>query len=285
MVVLGNKRIPNDVEYLLELGPKYSVHPRLDKTELVSLVRQASERTKAGEFESCVQQGVKCLPKESMRKGTLKILHLVSALKKADIKLLQSDNEGGFVLFPNPLYEEKVVAALSGNFRELPKVAPAKVKRKPQTPCDIAGLTRLTLSVRTCKALYSFERPRGLRNEDHHRAPCYLLGPLRPPTRLVTTGWQRRDSAHAKSQQARASIGIVSAEIMAAECALYSFERPRGLRNEDHHRAPCYLLGPLRPPTRLVTGHNLFSADSKQRDATPLFAIFEWAESYGENSF
>ncbi|KAH8035116.1 hypothetical protein HPB51_004357 [Rhipicephalus microplus] len=64
----------------------------------------------------------------------------------------------------------------------------------------------------------SSERPRGLRNDDHHPAPCYLRGPLRPPMRLVTTGWQRRDSAHAKSQQARASIGIVSTEIMAAGC-------------------------------------------------------------------
>ncbi|KAL3207983.1 hypothetical protein MRX96_039350 [Rhipicephalus microplus] len=118
MVVLGHKRIPIDVECLLELGPKYSIHPRLDKTELVSLVRQASERTKAGEFESCVQQGVKCLPKKSMRKGSSKILRLVSALEKADIKLLQSDKEGGFVLFPNPLYEEKVVAALSENCRK-----------------------------------------------------------------------------------------------------------------------------------------------------------------------
>ncbi|KAH8019815.1 hypothetical protein HPB51_022549 [Rhipicephalus microplus] len=66
--------------------------------------------------------------------------------------------------------------------------------------------------------LESSERPRGLRNDDHHPAPRYLLGPLRPPTPLVTTGWQRRDSAHAKSQQARASIGIVSTEIMAAGC-------------------------------------------------------------------
>ncbi|KAH8034132.1 hypothetical protein HPB51_020481 [Rhipicephalus microplus] len=36
--------------------------------------------------------------------------------------------------------------------------------------------------------------------------------------------------------------------------ALEGSERPRGLRNDDHHPAPCYLLGPLRPPTRLVTG-------------------------------
>ncbi|KAH8038029.1 hypothetical protein HPB51_020679 [Rhipicephalus microplus] len=41
------------------------------------------------------------------------------------------------------------------------------------------------------RALESSERPRGLRNDDHHPAPCYLLGPLRPPTRLVTTGTQK----------------------------------------------------------------------------------------------
>ncbi|KAH8039741.1 hypothetical protein HPB51_008579 [Rhipicephalus microplus] len=35
--------------------------------------------------------------------------------------------------------------------------------------------------------------------------------------------------------------------------ALEGSERPRGLRNDDHHPAPCYLLGPLRPPTPLVT--------------------------------
>ncbi|KAH8025652.1 hypothetical protein HPB51_010736 [Rhipicephalus microplus] len=83
-------------------------------------------------------------------------------------------------------------------------------KTKEVTPSEF--------NMATVSALESSERPRGLRNDDHHPAPCYLLGPLRPSTRLVTTGWQRRDSAHAKSQQARASIGIVSAEIMAAEC-------------------------------------------------------------------
>ncbi|KAL3238007.1 hypothetical protein MRX96_048120 [Rhipicephalus microplus] len=51
-------------------------------------------------------------------------------LKKADINLLQSDVEGGFALVPEPLYEEKVAAALSENFRELRKVAPAKAKRE-----------------------------------------------------------------------------------------------------------------------------------------------------------
>ncbi|KAL3205450.1 hypothetical protein MRX96_052979 [Rhipicephalus microplus] len=41
-------------------------------------------------------------------------------LKKADINLLQSDEEGGFTLVPEPLYEEKVAAA---SIRELQRTA------------------------------------------------------------------------------------------------------------------------------------------------------------------
>ncbi|KAL1444170.1 hypothetical protein MTO96_045641 [Rhipicephalus appendiculatus] len=54
-----------------------------------------------------------------------------------------SDKEGGFVLVPQTVYEEKVAAALSGNLRELQKVAPTKVKRKAERLCEVAGLTRL----------------------------------------------------------------------------------------------------------------------------------------------
>ncbi|KAL1474878.1 hypothetical protein MTO96_037699 [Rhipicephalus appendiculatus] len=58
-----------------------------------------------------------------------------------------SDKEGGFVLVPQTVYEEKVAAALSGNLRELQKVAPTKVKRKAERLCEVAGLTRLALSL------------------------------------------------------------------------------------------------------------------------------------------
>ncbi|XP_077513206.1 uncharacterized protein LOC144124433 [Amblyomma americanum] len=150
VVMLGNASVPPKVNNLLVLGPKYCEHPRLDKTQLLSLVRTAARRVRTDEAGRCIKEGVDSLPQEVKKGSTRRLTAAVSALKDAGVKLVQSDKEGGFVV--NDLYKEKAQAAVAANFRQVKTVKSSKVQEQAVQLCERAGLSRLASSVKASKA-------------------------------------------------------------------------------------------------------------------------------------
>ncbi|KAH8027751.1 hypothetical protein HPB51_009418 [Rhipicephalus microplus] len=70
---------------------------------------------------------------------------------KAEVKLLQSDKEGGFVLMPKHLYDSKAEEAMRKNFKVLPAIKGTRVRTQAAKLCDEVGLTtlaRLTSTLR-----------------------------------------------------------------------------------------------------------------------------------------
>ncbi|KAL3191400.1 hypothetical protein MRX96_059782 [Rhipicephalus microplus] len=53
---------------------------------------------------------------------------MVASLRKAEVKLLQSDKAGGFVLMPKVLYDSKAEEALRKNFKVLTDIKGTRVK-------------------------------------------------------------------------------------------------------------------------------------------------------------
>ncbi|KAH7951901.1 hypothetical protein HPB52_015193 [Rhipicephalus sanguineus] len=131
--VLGDASIPKNVADLLKLGPKFCEHPALDKTELLGLVRTAAGKARTDEVDRCIREGVDCLPQKVKKGNTVKLRSAVAVLREADLKLLLSDKEGGFVVVPRCLYKEKAHAAIDGNFNEVKGVV--LTKQRPNTWC------------------------------------------------------------------------------------------------------------------------------------------------------
>ncbi|KAH6932715.1 hypothetical protein HPB50_008911 [Hyalomma asiaticum] len=127
VTVLGDAVIPENVASLLELGPKFCEHPDLDKTELLGVVRTAAGRASTDEVDRCIREGVDCLPQRVKKGNTARQRTTVAVLREADLKLLLSDKEGGYVVMPSGLYKDKADAAILNNFKELQGVPPAKI--------------------------------------------------------------------------------------------------------------------------------------------------------------
>nr|XP_037284915.1 uncharacterized protein LOC119177831 [Rhipicephalus microplus] len=69
-----------------------------------------------------------------------------------NLKLLQADKEGGFVLAPTTVYKEKADAAVTENF-QVANVKPSKVKATASKLCEEAGLQKLASSVRAARGV------------------------------------------------------------------------------------------------------------------------------------
>lgn len=153
VTVLGEAAVPSAAQGMLGLGPKFCVPPQLDRTELLSLVRSTAARAKDEDSERVIHDGVDCLIRDDKKCGPShrKLDHVVSSLKEAELNLLQSDKEGGFVIATRSVYSEKAQLALSGHFKEVPHVNPAKEKTRAANLCQGLGLSKLASSVKTSK--------------------------------------------------------------------------------------------------------------------------------------
>ncbi|KAM7304095.1 hypothetical protein ISCGN_013995 [Ixodes scapularis] len=123
---LGNTQIPDKALSVLQLGPKYCNPIKLDKPELLSLVRRTAAKAEG---------------------------EAVALLREANLKLLLSDKEGGLVVIPDKIYSQKSLEAITGNFRPLKDHRPKKVKAEAIRKCQQLGLTTLATSVRNSRGL------------------------------------------------------------------------------------------------------------------------------------
>ncbi|KAL1470385.1 hypothetical protein MTO96_024346 [Rhipicephalus appendiculatus] len=69
----------------------------------------------------------------------------MKSLRAADLKLLQADKEGGWVLAPTAVYKEKADTAVTSNF-QVTNMKPFKVKAVAGKLCEEAGLQKLASS-------------------------------------------------------------------------------------------------------------------------------------------
>lgn len=87
--LVGTPDLPKPVEKVLSLGPKFCEHPRLDKTELLSLVRNSASRVSSEDFNRCVSAGVDVLPKEINSRSSIHSGKIVSLLRDSGLRLLE----------------------------------------------------------------------------------------------------------------------------------------------------------------------------------------------------
>ncbi|KAH8009003.1 hypothetical protein HPB51_008933 [Rhipicephalus microplus] len=106
---------------LLQNGLKFCEHPKLDKVELLGLVRSTVGGAKDDKIGRLVQEGVECLP-QGVKTARQRSSAVVTSLRRAEVKLLQFDKEGGFVLMLKRLYESKAEEAMQKNFKVLPAI-------------------------------------------------------------------------------------------------------------------------------------------------------------------
>ncbi|KAL3174054.1 hypothetical protein MRX96_011795 [Rhipicephalus microplus] len=71
------------------------------------------------EIGRLVQEGVECLPQD-VKTAPQQSSAMVASLQRAEVKLLQSDKEGGFVLMTKPLYDSKAEEAMRKEFQGAP---------------------------------------------------------------------------------------------------------------------------------------------------------------------
>ncbi|KAG0413296.1 hypothetical protein HPB47_009557 [Ixodes persulcatus] len=100
------------------LGPKFTFEPHLPPPEKLSLVRGLAERALSQDRERCIADGVDALCRTTgQRPKSLKMGAIVEHFKCANLKLLASDKEGGFVVLPHELYTKKAKEAVDKNFK------------------------------------------------------------------------------------------------------------------------------------------------------------------------
>ncbi|KAH9370430.1 hypothetical protein HPB48_008682 [Haemaphysalis longicornis] len=112
------------------MGPKFCVNPSFDRTELLGIVRTAAGKVKEESAGRCIQEAVEVLP-NTHGKGCSRVLKSTAALlREADLRLLQSDKEGGFVLASCDVYNEKADKAIAGNLKPVTDANPGKTKSR-----------------------------------------------------------------------------------------------------------------------------------------------------------
>ncbi|KAH6932243.1 hypothetical protein HPB50_004045 [Hyalomma asiaticum] len=132
----GGGAIPESAKRVLGL---------VDKTELLGLVRSTASR--AALSDRIVLEWVEALPSKLSGIKRPPLASVVQCLREGNLKLLQSDKEGGFVVLASDVYREKAYQALQDNFREANDFHRAKAKKMALEKCGEAGLSKLTAAL------------------------------------------------------------------------------------------------------------------------------------------
>ncbi|KAG0419899.1 hypothetical protein HPB47_003812 [Ixodes persulcatus] len=155
VVLLGDATVPTPVLNILEKGPKFATEPSVRPSELLALVRQVSAKTSEDNRDRCVHECVEGLIKGRDRRPLprMKLGPVVQLFNESKLKLLQSDKEGGFVVVPEGLFQERAGQAVLKNFRGVTGVELKKVKAQAVRLCGQFGLDSLKKSVSGAKGL------------------------------------------------------------------------------------------------------------------------------------
>ncbi|KAH7981930.1 hypothetical protein HPB52_001811 [Rhipicephalus sanguineus] len=122
--IIGGLTLPDSIQKVLELGPKFAVEPKKSAPELLEMVRQVSKRVPDAESERCVSEGVDVLTRSRPLTGKFSLIrtscdHKVEASFLDQAKRLE---ESGYPLGVND-------AKMTQNFeleKRRPRVSVAK---------------------------------------------------------------------------------------------------------------------------------------------------------------
>ncbi|KAH6937624.1 hypothetical protein HPB50_002539 [Hyalomma asiaticum] len=125
LVLLDEVVIPDDVAAILQKGPKFSIPPRIRMHELLAINRKLANN--AGEdSEMCLLGGIDSIARTARKKDLLprdRLQQVVSYFEEHDLRLLQADKEGGFVVMSSSAHGGKASQALSRNFVKVSRKA------------------------------------------------------------------------------------------------------------------------------------------------------------------
>ncbi|KAH9375584.1 hypothetical protein HPB48_004160 [Haemaphysalis longicornis] len=118
VTTLAQGPLPGFVEDVLSCGPKYCVKPNENPVSLLSIVRREAHQAQLDDKDRCISEGVDCLMgrKEGTKSKPLRVKKTIDYLRDNDLTLLTADKEGGFVVMPVSIYEEKSSQAIGKNF-------------------------------------------------------------------------------------------------------------------------------------------------------------------------
>ncbi|KAH7936093.1 hypothetical protein HPB52_018121 [Rhipicephalus sanguineus] len=116
---LGDARIPAAVEHVLNKGPKCSFQPRSTRPELLSHVHRFGQRVQEQDQQRAIGDGIDCLMRTVSDRPVPRppLGFVVDALKERKLMVLTSDKEGGFVVLPEGMYQNKALEAVHKNFK------------------------------------------------------------------------------------------------------------------------------------------------------------------------
>ncbi|KAG0411847.1 hypothetical protein HPB47_011028 [Ixodes persulcatus] len=129
VTLLGDATVPPEVKKVLEHGPKLCTQPRLNPIEKIALVRSLADHVVPEEKGRCLSEAVDALRlRTAVQRSGPRISCVVSYLQENNLKLLTGDKEGGFVVLPQALYDEKSSKDITKNFRHV-DVSLQKIKK------------------------------------------------------------------------------------------------------------------------------------------------------------
>ncbi|KAH6942435.1 hypothetical protein HPB50_005498 [Hyalomma asiaticum] len=108
--------IPDCVQRVLSLGPKFATQPQLAPPEMLTLVRQVAKRAPEAETDRCVAEGIQVLSQSTPDRHSLPFHRVVTFFKERSLALLTADKDGGFAVLPNEVLRSKASNAISSVF-------------------------------------------------------------------------------------------------------------------------------------------------------------------------
>ncbi|KAH7968566.1 hypothetical protein HPB52_009681 [Rhipicephalus sanguineus] len=94
----GNITLPDYVQRVLSLGPKFAVEPRKTAPELLSMARCIGRAAPDSESVRCVSECVDVLCRRKPGANQLPVRHVQQFLRNSSLSVLPADKEGGFVV-------------------------------------------------------------------------------------------------------------------------------------------------------------------------------------------
>lgn len=95
MKTISQVRLPENVEHILSLGPKFAAEPKLSAPQQLSLVPLVSWHADSSEADGCISEGIDALNRSRITAPCIYLSRTASTLRKYDLCLLPSDKEGG----------------------------------------------------------------------------------------------------------------------------------------------------------------------------------------------
>lgn len=153
LLVLGGATVEKRQEDVLKLGPKFCIEPRLDIVDRLTLTRNVARYVPEKEKDRCVVECVDVAAKASARTGSKPdVGRTVKYLVEHNLRVVQADKEGMFVVLPDALYLEKASLAVAKCFTES-KVSVEKVKKRAMELLKQCNQEKLASDVKNAKEM------------------------------------------------------------------------------------------------------------------------------------